>query len=60
MKKSQIRFEFEVEVVGGEEGHEVRLEQARAIRDLFMWLHTHRGNPPANLIIGLWPTRMST
>lgn len=32
MKKSQIRFEFEIEVIGGEERQELRLQQAQAIR----------------------------
>jgi hypothetical protein len=45
MKRPPPRFEFEVEVLRGEEGRELRLEQARAIRDLLMWLHTHRGTP---------------
>ena len=44
MKRPPPGFEFEVEVLPGEEGRELRLEQARAIRDLLMWLQTHRGN----------------
>lgn len=30
-------FTFEIEVVTGEEGRELRLEQARAIRALLQW-----------------------
>ena len=42
MKRPPIRFEFEVKVVSGEEGRELRLEQARAIRELLMWFHEQR------------------
>jgi hypothetical protein len=38
MRRPQLRFELEVEVVTGEEGRELRLAQARAIRDILMWL----------------------
>ena len=43
MKRPPPRFRFEVEVLRGDDRRELRLEQARAIRDLLMWLHTHRG-----------------
>lgn len=46
MKRPPPRFKFEVEVLRGDEGRELRLEQARAIRDLLMWLHTNRGSEP--------------
>jgi len=39
MKRPRPRFKFEVEVLRGEEGQELRLEQAQA-SDLLMWLHT--------------------
>lgn len=41
MRRGEIRFEFEVEVVGGEEGQELRLQQARALKDILMWLRQH-------------------
>jgi hypothetical protein len=44
MKRPRPRFKFEVEVLRGEEGQELRLEQARAIRDLLMRLRTQRRN----------------
>jgi hypothetical protein len=30
-------FSFEIELISGEEGRELRLEQARAIRELLLW-----------------------
>lgn len=35
-------FSFEVLVVGGEEGAELRAAQARAIKELLKWLATKR------------------
>jgi hypothetical protein len=59
MKRPRPRFQFEVEILRDDEGRELRLEQARAIKDLLMWLQTQRGNPSSNLTIGP-PTTMST
>lgn len=42
MRGKEIAFDFEVEVIGGEEGRQLRLEQARAIREILMWLHENR------------------
>lgn len=35
-------FVFEIEVLTGEEGGQLRLEQARAIRDLLLWVRSQR------------------
>jgi hypothetical protein len=35
-------FTFEIEVVAGEEGRELALEQARAIRELLVWVREQR------------------
>ncbi|MCA1701760.1 MAG: hypothetical protein LC808_00195 [Actinobacteria bacterium] len=35
-------FTFEIEVVSGEEGREVALEQARAVRELLLWVREQR------------------
>jgi hypothetical protein len=35
-------FTFEVEVVSGEEGRALALEQARAIRELLLWVREQR------------------
>jgi hypothetical protein len=35
-------FVFEIEVLTGEEGGQLRLEQARAIRDLLLWVRSRR------------------
>lgn len=35
-------FVFEIEVLTGEEGRQLRLEQARAIRDLLLWVRSQR------------------
>ena len=37
MKRPPIRFELEVKVASGEEGQELRVAQARAIKDILMW-----------------------
>jgi hypothetical protein len=39
-----IIFNFEIEVVTGEEGKRLRLEQARAIREFLKWLREHRNH----------------
>ena len=49
MKRPRPRFEFEVEVLRGEEGQELRLEQGRVIEDLLMWVQTHRSHPSTEL-----------
>lgn len=36
---SGLRFHFEIAVVGGEEGRQVRAAQARAIKELLEWMH---------------------
>lgn len=36
MKRKEVQFEWEIVTVGGEEGRLLRLEQARAIRELLM------------------------
>lgn len=38
----EIEFMFELEVLSGEEGRQLRLEQARAIRDLLLWVRKQR------------------
>lgn len=38
----ELEFTFEVEVFGGEEGKELRREQARAIRNLLLWVRQQR------------------
>lgn len=35
-------FTFEIELISGEEGRELRLEQARAIRELLLWSRSRR------------------
>lgn len=35
-------FVFEIEVLTGEEGRQLRMEQARAIRDLLLWVRSQR------------------
>lgn len=42
--KQEIDFTFEIQVVSGEEGKQLRLEQARAIRAFLMWMREQRGN----------------
>lgn len=37
-----IRFTFRVKVVSGEEGERLALEQARAIRELLLWVRSQR------------------
>lgn len=37
-----INFSLEIEVVTGEEGKRLRLEQARAVREFLKWLREHR------------------
>jgi hypothetical protein len=59
MKRPRLRFQFEVEILRGDEGRELRLEQARAIKDLLMCCRRNAATPPTNLTIGP-PTRMST
>jgi len=44
-----LNFSFEIDVVSGEEGRLLRLEQAHAIKIFLAWLREHRqgsgGNP---------------
>jgi hypothetical protein len=35
-------FSFEIELISGEEGRELRLDQARAIRELLLWSQSRR------------------
>lgn len=42
MRGREIRFEFEVEIVSGEEGQELSLKQARAIRHILTWVQQNR------------------
>jgi len=42
VKRQEVQFEFEILTVGGQEGRLLRLEQARAIRELLMWSREHR------------------
>jgi hypothetical protein len=35
-------FVFEIEVLTGKEGRQLRMEQARAIRDLLLWVRSQR------------------
>jgi hypothetical protein len=37
-----MSFTFEIETVRGEESRHLRKEQARAIRDLLMWVREQR------------------
>lgn len=41
---SEPGFTFEIEVISGEEGRELRLEQARAIREFLLWLRCERAS----------------
>lgn len=41
-RREGISFRFEIEVVGGEEGRQLRLEQARATQDLLSWVRDQR------------------
>lgn len=41
-----LLFEWQIEILTGEEGAELRLEQARAIRDLLLWVKRHRQKGP--------------
>jgi hypothetical protein len=54
---SPPRLEFEVEVLRGEEGRKLRLEQARAIRNLLLWVHGQLDKSSSERIVGQMPDK---